>query len=72
MSESKACFCRVFMGILSLACCPEFSQDKVNFHKMPGGDTTGRADSNWPKKTGSLIPCAIMLVSEWGSWTGGG
>jgi len=26
--------------------CPGFSQDRVNFHKMPQGDTAGRADPN--------------------------
>jgi len=37
-----------------------------------GGDTAGLADPNWPNKTGYLIPCAIMLGDEWGSWPGEG
>jgi len=30
--------------------CPEFGQDKVNFHQKPGGDTDGLANPNWPNK----------------------
>jgi len=51
--------------------CPGFSEDSVNFHKKPGGDTTGPADPNWLNKTGYLIPCAGMFGSERGSWPGG-
>ena len=51
--------------------CPGFGQDRVNFHKTPGGDTAKQADPNWPNKTGYLIPCAIMLGSGWGSWAVG-
>jgi len=30
--------------------CPRFSQDRVNFHKKPGGDIAGMADPTWPNK----------------------
>jgi len=51
--------------------CPWFVQDSVNFHQKPGGDTAGPVDPNWPNRTGYLIPCDVILRSEWGSWTGG-
>jgi len=56
---------------LSLASCPGFGQDRVNFHQKLRGHTAGLADPNWPNKTGYSIPCAAMLGSVWGSWPGG-
>jgi len=52
---------------LNICVCPGFSQDRVNFHQKPGGDTTRQAD---PNRTGYSIPCTIMLGSGWGSWPG--
>jgi len=46
--------------------CPGFSQDRVNFHQKPGGDTAGWADPTWPNRTEYSIPCAVMLRSGWG------
>jgi len=47
--------------------CPGFSQDRVNFHKMPGGDPARRADPTWPNRTGYSIPRAAILGSGWGA-----
>ena len=43
-----------------------FSQDRVNFHQKPEGDTAGQDDPNWPNKTGYSTTCAVMLGSGWG------
>jgi len=49
-----------------LGWCPGFSQDGVNFHQEPGGNTAGQADPTWPNRAGYSIPCAIMPGSGWG------
>jgi len=51
--------------------CLGFSQNRVDFHKMPGGHTARQADPNWPNNAGHLIPWDIMLSSGWASWPGG-
>jgi len=40
------------------------------FHQKPGGDTARRADPTWPKRTGYLIPCAVLLGASWGAGRG--
>jgi len=52
--------------------CPGFGHDRVNFHQNPGRGTAGRADPNWPNRTGYSIPCAIMLGSSVGAGGGEG
>ena len=44
----------------------------MNFHKKPGGDTAGLANTNWPNRTGYSVPCAIMLGSGGGGELAGG
>jgi len=51
-SKSKVAFKRFFYTEPNFASCPGFSQDRVNFHQKPGGDTARLADPNWPNKTG--------------------
>jgi len=43
--------------------CPGFSQDRVSFHKKPGGDTARMADPNWPNKRGighHELSCSVL------------
>jgi len=51
--------------------CPRFSQDRVNFHQEPGGDTARWADPTWPNRAGYSIPCAVKLGSGGGALGGG-
>ena len=48
-----------------------FSQDRVNFHQKPGGNTAGQAYPKWPNKTGYSIACVIILGSGGGQVGGG-
>jgi len=49
-----------------LTACPEFGQDRVNFHQKVGGNTARRADPTWPNRAGYSIPCAFTPDSGWG------
>ena len=51
--------------------CPGFSQDRVNFHQEPEGNTARQADPTWPNRAGYFIPCAVMLGSGWGEMVAG-
>jgi len=67
--NTKSC---TWGGAKQLEWCPEFGQDRVNFHQKPGSDTARQADPNWPDRTRYSIPCAAMLGSRWGAGRGEG
>jgi len=50
--------------------CPRFSQDRLNFHKPPGGYTARPADSNWPDKPGIQCHVTSCLVQGGGAGQG--
>jgi len=59
------------LGLTSTIDYPGFSQDRVNFHKKPLGDTDWLADPNRPTKCGIRYYVTSCLVCWVGELAGG-